>query len=413
MVGVGGSEDASPVEDVVLFKHVRLPLEVLVAILSSLTARELGAVLCSCKVVGLDPKAKMLVSRVVERSATSNYGKANKGLRLMDMSWPRDMVTFQFAEMRHVVALCAAPEARPGKGYFVSKNWISNHRRYVESLARRRGGGGAKNRRREREESNLMPPWPDINVDITCPHGALALVGQGQVRARRRTMEKSVWRSLATFYPQAKPLPVHQGECFECRSQLMLSKAMVDSEEKEIREARASEISTPTLKALYGRKLGVPSALIRDGNVEESTQDTYVSPVLPGIYHLMPRCWLNAWRSYVRDPKVPPPRVLASSLLLCEGHGKLIVPPHVEEYLSGERDRLLGSLDPSRSGCVCELLTPEEWEAITLWYPCDFAVRLHVSPDDGSVAWGVQQCHECDPCFIGQLYMPKGRKLSR
>lgn len=44
----------------------------------------------------------------------------------------------------------------------------------------------------------------------------------------------------------------------------------------------------------------------------------------------------------------------------------LLTPPHVEEFLSGERRALLGGLDPDRSGCVCEVLTPDEWDALTL-----------------------------------------------
>lgn len=74
----------------------------------------------------------------------------------------------------------------------------------------------------------------------------------------------------------------------------------------------------------------------------------------------------NSWRAYVRDPRAPSPRTLDTALLLCEGHGLLLAPPHVEEFLSGERRALLGGLDPDRSGCVCEVLTPEEWDALTL-----------------------------------------------
>lgn len=74
----------------------------------------------------------------------------------------------------------------------------------------------------------------------------------------------------------------------------------------------------------------------------------------------------NSWRAYVRDPRAPSPRTLDTALLLCEGHGLLLTPPHVEEFLSGERRTLLGGLDPDRSGCVCEVLTPEEWDALTL-----------------------------------------------
>lgn len=68
----------------------------------------------------------------------------------------------------------------------------------------------------------------------------------------------------------------------------------------------------------------------------------------------------------MRDPRAPSPRTLDIAILLCEGHGLLITPPHVEEFLAGKRRNLLGGLDPDRSGCVCEVLTPDEWEALTL-----------------------------------------------
>lgn len=74
----------------------------------------------------------------------------------------------------------------------------------------------------------------------------------------------------------------------------------------------------------------------------------------------------TSWRAYVRDPRAPSPRTLDTALLLCEGHGLLLAPPHVEEFLSGDRRALLGGLDPDRSGCVCEVLTPEEWDALTV-----------------------------------------------
>lgn len=87
----------------------------------------------------------------------------------------------------------------------------------------------------------------------------------------------------------------------------------------------------------------------------------------------------------MRDPRAPSPRTLDTALLLCEGHGLLLAPPHVEEFLSGERRALLGGLDPDRSGCVCEVLTPDEWDALTLvrspytvrFWLLGVAVRMH------------------------------------
>ncbi|CAM9869789.1 unnamed protein product [Laminaria digitata] len=136
-------------------------------------------------------------------------------------------------------------------------------------------------------------------------------------------------------------------------------------------------------------------------------------PLLPGIYHLLPRYWLNAWRTYVREARAPRPRTLDTALLLCEGHGLLLPPPHVEEFLSGERRALLGGLDPRRSGCVCEVLTPEEWDALTLLHPCDFGVRFCIDPDNGQASFNSKKCKNCDPCYIGELYVRSvTRKLS-
>jgi hypothetical protein len=33
------------------------------------------------------------------------------------------------------------------------------------------------------------------------------------------------------------------------------------------------------------------------------------SPLLPGLYHLVPRCWLSAWRAWLKDAKAPAPVV--------------------------------------------------------------------------------------------------------
>jgi hypothetical protein len=64
------------------------------------------------------------------------------------------------------------------------------------------------------------------------------------------------------------------------------------------------------------------------------------------------------------------------SLLLCEGHGLLLPPPHVEAYLSGERDKLLGGLDRDRSGCVCEVTTTMHYHITSHTVKLDDAVVM-------------------------------------
>ncbi|CAM9492745.1 unnamed protein product [Phaeothamnion confervicola] len=279
-----------------------------------------------------------------------------------------------------------------------------------------------------------MPPWPDVNADLVCvEHGSLAR--NGQLRAKRRTVEKRVWKQLCVYFPGGSTFRVDDGECIQCT----VGAASAKEAAQRLKESRSEEIANPLLRALFSRKTGVSSsvmmppppaagaagaavaggggAAVAPGDVAAVAAGALTGggrPLLPGIYHLMPRCWLTSWRNYVRDPAVPRPRLPEPSVLLCEGHGLLLTPPHVEEYLFGERRNLLaGSLNPERSGCVCEVLTPEEWEALTLLYPCDLCVRFCVHPGGGEIAWNLERCRVCDPCYIGEVFVKQtGRKLT-
>ncbi|CAM9841846.1 unnamed protein product [Ascophyllum nodosum] len=398
-----------------------LPAEVLQRLMLWLRASDITALSVTSK-AATSPGATAILSTAVASFVKNRYGRANPALREDDTAWKRDLETLRHAELTHLSALVVNSKPRHGKGYFLSKAWAGNLRRYVEAQARRRrsplssspnSAGKEKRRRgRERAESNLMPPWPDVNADITCHHGGLAHSPQG-TRCKRQVVDKRVWKELVAFFPGAKAFRAENPECLEC---LGKRKSTSDREAEEaFRREREREISLPVLKALYGRKTGVPSASLvtppsANGNAASSPPKC---PLLPGIYHLLPRYWLNAWRAYVRDPRAPIPRTLDTALLLCEGHGLLITPPHVEEFLAGNRRYLLGGLDPDRSGCVCEVLTPEEWDALTLLHPCDFGVRFCIDPDNGIAHFNTKSCKSCDPCYIGDLYMrSSARKIS-
>ncbi|CAM9740076.1 unnamed protein product [Choristocarpus tenellus] len=234
------------------------------------------------------------------------------------------------------------------------------------------------------------------------------------VSSQRQTVEKRVWHELVAFFPRADAFHSSQGECHECHGD-----AETERQAKvTVKHLREQEIATPTLRGLFARKAGVPPSAMSPPPspgtaAAAAASGAPICPLYPGIYHLLPRYWLTEWRGYVRDPKLPPPRALDTSLFLCEGHGLLLAPPHVEGFLAGERRSLLGGLDPTRSGCVSEVLTPEEWDAITLLHPCDFGVRFCVHPDSGEIAWNCKKCIHCDPCYIGELYVSRTpRKLS-
>ncbi|CAB1101293.1 unnamed protein product [Ectocarpus sp. CCAP 1310/34] len=409
-----------------------LPAVVLQSLFGWLLSSDLSALHAS-SVAASSPETAAVLETTVASLVKHRYGRANPTLREEDTGWRRDLETLRHAELSHVASLVRGPQ-RPGKGYYLSKSWAGNLRRYVEAQARRRrspsfasnsaagsgatvGGSGGKEKRsrgRERAESNLMPPWQDVNADIMCQHGGLARSSQGN-RAKRQVVDKRVWRELVLFFPAAVPFRAESVECLECRGLC----ANERKAEEAVKSQREQEIALPVLRALYGRKTGVPSAALSAprGSPGYSAGPPSAArpacPLLPGIYHLLPRYWLNAWRAYVRDPRAPSPRTLDTALLLCEGHGLLLAPPHVEEFLSGERRALLGGLDPDRSGCVCEVVTPEEWDALTLLHPCDLGVRFCIDPDSGAAIFNSKKCKSCDPCYIGDLYVrPLSRKLS-
>ncbi|CAM9746140.1 unnamed protein product [Chrysoparadoxa australica] len=427
--GTGCCTSVNPSSTLLLGARTRcgraLPRDSITHALTYLVSKELGALSCLSK--SIHDESTPLLAHAVAALIKHRYGRNVPSLREDNKSWERTLATLRYAEMQRISELLALPEARPGKGFFISKTWSTNFRRFEESQARRLKASmspgkteSRKTRRRERTESNIMPPWPLINADITCKHGALAL--SSQTRAKRVAVEKRVWRELRHFYPGGNSFSVRQGECIQCTEEVRKRKK---AQQQQLDE-RQEEISLTVLKNLFSRKTGVPPALVRTNEQKQDSSNRvflsmlpaaqlnlslFFSPsltpvtipsVLSGIYHLIPRCWLQSWRKYVRGGAAP--RHLSTALLLCEGHGRLLVPPHVEDYLVGANASLLKGLEPDRSGCICEIVTPEEWDALTLIYPEDLCVRFCVQPEDGSVAWGLSECKECFRAYIGQCY---------
>ena len=94
-------------------------------------------------------------------------------------------------------------------------------------------------------------------------------------------------------------------------------------------------------------------------------------PLLPGQYNIVPREWLKAWRTYTRDVRLStpmPPQEIDCGMLLCQSHSQLVVPPHLEEYLSGLA-AVRGRRGPvsglgGYTGDIVEILSAEEWELL-------------------------------------------------
>ena len=123
-------------------------------------------------------------------------------------------------------------------------------------------------------------------------------------------------------------------------------------------------------------------------------------PLAPGIYPVVPRAWLNKWRASIRDPsKISQLGVLDNTCLLCPMHNKLIVPPHLEEYLNGLRKNLLNGLG-QYAGIKVEILAIEEFEELINTIPGmsngEFVVQFS-HDGEGNIHWNIDRCFDCDP----------------
>ena len=124
-----------------------------------------------------------------------------------------------------------------------------------------------------------------------------------------------------------------------------------------------------------------------------------VQPLVPGLYNLVPKQWLKQWRRYLKDPSVSALPPLDCTQLMCQAHGLLVLPPHLEEYLLGLRRSLLGGLG-AYPGPVVELVTAEEWDELQAVLhdggaAADCSLRLCL--DGEGVSWNIGLCSVCDP----------------
>jgi hypothetical protein len=300
---------------------------------------------------------------------------------------------------------------------------------------------------RQRRGSDALPPWPAMNADLLCAHGNMC-VAKSSKSAKRRLMDSKAWFFLRKFYPSGPTFKSSKtAECPICIEE--------DSEARwQTQERRDSELSMrkislvpAALEGLQARKSGVPSqclirrestasltpatsreslmdsayepldlgdidvydlpvedlinlGLLRDDSLGISTAPVSPAvprqPLQPGIYNIIPRQWLKSWRQYTRDHTVSALVPMDCASLICQPHGKIVVPPHLREYLCGCRKSLIGGLG-QYPGQVVEVLSNEEWEILqdALGSLSEFGVRF--SLDGEGITWSGEVCHTCDP----------------
>jgi len=226
---------------------------------------------------------------------------------------------------------------------------------------------------------------------------------------------------------------------------------MEDLKKKNEMKDRRKPLSCPIVRCFYTRSGGVPNnRLVQRAptSLFESMKLTafneFLCPLLPGIYHTLPRSWCHNWRRYLKNKEAPWPSAPDPGASLCDGHQLPLVPPHLERFLNGEAQALLDvannestireevrtlQLESPRPAAVVgrtmsspeairadinaqldrenkvvvEILTDEEFTALERWWPefhSSYALKFAVSEtESGSseIVWSTLPCRECDP----------------
>lgn len=264
----------------------------------------------------------------------------------------------------------------------------------ASSSATRKGkhGKGKKERKKmKRQErmknrgkiSDMSPPWPNVNHDIVCEHGALkhgsngnsnsngagghsAVANEGgsitspvdgsrSSRARRRLMDKQAWKVLKKLYPEGIQLSALQGECIQCAMEAEAKKRNGEMKKQKANEERRKPLENLHVRKFYSRSRGVPKECLTMPESEyENNNDVSMMamlgkkrakkcPLLYGIYYVLPRAWCHKWRKYIKSGEGSKPCAPETSACLCDAHRLPLIPPHLESFLYGESSSLLGT----------------------------------------------------------------------
>eukprot|EP00566_Odontella_aurita_P006269 CAMPEP_0113543844 /NCGR_PEP_ID=MMETSP0015_2-20120614/10380_1 /TAXON_ID=2838 /ORGANISM="Odontella" /LENGTH=612 /DNA_ID=CAMNT_0000444041 /DNA_START=599 /DNA_END=2437 /DNA_ORIENTATION=+ /assembly_acc=CAM_ASM_000160 len=274
-------------------------------------------------------------------------------------------------------------------GFYVSKSWCKaalrwlevqqeerekeSQRRLAEAELLKRNPHASKKKRNKklskkeqrlhsRKQSDALPPWPNVNDDIACPHNELARCSKKFARAKRRVLDKQAWRVLKKLYPDSVQLSSVRTECLLCAVEAETTKRNESNKREREKEERKKPLSCPIVRGIYTRSRGVPQNCLVVNSAPPQTKgndDVKVGPagfatptkasvgsppgcpLRPGVYNALPRSWCHSWRKYLKTGEGDRPLPPDASFLLCDGHRLPLVPPHLESYLYGETPSLL------------------------------------------------------------------------
>jgi hypothetical protein len=137
------------------------------------------------------------------------------------------------------------------------------------------------------------------------------------------------------------------------------------------------------------------------------------TPLLPGLYNIIPKKWLQSWRRYIKDVTITSLPYLDCTVLLCQSHSLLVIPPHLTEYLLGIKKTLLSGLG-LYTGEIIEILTIDEWDELlyVIKDTADISIRFCID-DHGDITWNIGICSVCNPIEYKSENLGNEKKKSR
>jgi len=378
-----------------------IPPELQLSIITHLRAVDLASLQRTCRHFNSRSLIRSVIEYIAERvyppELTEGYDTPIVGGEVNAETIGEGCLTYEALrnmEMLVTVRVLSRPEPSLRErehGFYVSKNWCrvalrwlevqqeerekESQRRLAEAELLKRNPHASKKKRgkkltkkeerraRGRNQSDALPPWPNVNDDIACPHNELARCSSKSARARRRVMDKQAWRVLKKLYPDSIQLSSVHTECVQCAMEAETTKkSEIDKREKD-KEERKKPLSCSVVRGIYSRSRGVPQnclvANIARPSVKEN-DDVKVGPaglvtptkafagispgrcpLIPGVYNALPRSWCHNWRKYLKTGDGDRPLPPDASALLCDAHRLPLVPPHLESFLYGETAALL------------------------------------------------------------------------
>ena len=277
---------------------------------------------------------------------------------------------YTYEDMRNMELLVLAralsrPEPVRREGCFiVSKNWVRTALKWLEKCEQERAEQQSiassspsakknkkptrKDRIRSRRLSDVSAPWPNVNVELTCRHGELALTcGARKANASRRLMDKHAFKVLRKLFPEGKEFSAEgTPECLQCRLHVETERKAEADRKAAAQEKRKLPLSHPLIRSFYVRNKGVPADRLipksdengaitpvcigspvklscdayasfssgkamlddRENGRCKVPQSVYVPPkegvrcpLVPGVYHVIPRSWCVKWRKYIKS----------------------------------------------------------------------------------------------------------------